>query len=197
MWIAMMIAMMLPTAMPTFVAYARAMRTGTQEAYDLRASKAWPLRVYAFAAGYLLVWLDFCIVATGLQLWLRSLTLLSPAMELRGWVAVTLLLVAGVYQLTGAKRACLNHCRSPLRSITGHWLNGIDGALQMGITHGIFCLGCCWALMLLLFVFGVMNPWAIVALTLFVLLEKLTPFGVWGSRFAGVLLIAAAAWLSR
>jgi len=101
-----------------------------------------------------------------------------------------LLMVAGIYQLTPFKRTCLDACRSPAAFIVQHWRRGVTGGFQIGLAHGLFCLGCCWALMLLLFVGGVMNLWWIAALTIFVLLEKIAPLGAQGGRLSGWLIIA-------
>ena len=106
-----------------------------------------------------------------------------------------MLLVAGVYQLAPLKRACLGACRSPLSFLMVRWREGRAGALQMGIAHGAYCVGCCWALMLLLFAGGVMNVPVVVALSLFVALEKLGPFGAQGARISGALLMAAGVWM--
>ena len=105
------------------------------------------------------------------------------------------MLLAGAYQLTPWKRACLAHCRSPAEFITRHWKPGVNGAFAMGCHHGLYCLGCCWALMLLLFVGGVMNLWWIAALTIFVLLEKLAAFGARGGWASGLILCALGGWV--
>ena len=102
--------------------------------------------------------------------------------------------LAGVYQFTPYKRSCLNSCRSPASFIAQHWNRGVVGAFRLGLAHGLYCLGCCWALMLLLFVGGVMNLWWIGLLTLFVLLEKLAPLGVQGGRLSGLLIIGLGIW---
>ena len=117
------------------------------------------------------------------------MTLNSPT------IGAALLLVAGVYQVTPLKRVCLQKCQSPLSFLMHHWRAGIGGAFRMGIDHGTYCVGCCWALMLLLFVGGVMNLAVIAALTAFVVFEKIGPFGVHGSRISGALLIAAGLWM--
>jgi predicted metal-binding membrane protein len=111
------------------------------------------------------------------------------------WTGGALLLAAGIYQFTPLKATCLRACQSPLSFIMQRWRAGTLGAFRMGADHGRYCLGCCWALMLLLFVGGVMNLWVIVALTAFVLIEKLAPFGVHSARLAGVALIALAVWM--
>jgi len=183
MWVVMMIGMMLPSAAPTLLLYAGVIRKGP----DCARARA---HVYAFASGYLLVWTAFSLLATVLQRFLAHWTLLSPMMESRRWLGGALLIAAGLYQLTPFKRTCLESCRSPAAFIAGHWQRGITGALRLGIAHGTHCLGCCWALMLLLFVGGVMNLWVIAALTFFVLLEKVAPLGVQGGRLSGLLLLA-------
>jgi predicted metal-binding membrane protein len=146
-------------------------------------------RVFAFAAGYLVVWIIFSLIATVLQLGLTKASLLSPMMELRSrWFGGGLVLIAGAYQFTPWKRKCLECCRSPVDH---------TGAFQTGLRNGLSCLGCCWALMLLLFVGGVMNLWWISVLTIFVVLEKLTPHWRQGTRLSGVLLLAAGIWILR
>lgn len=184
MWVVMMAGMMLPSAAPTLLLYARVVRSDPAAARP-RA------QVYGFAGGYLLVWTAFSLLATVLQRVLAHLLLLSSMMEARDRIfGGALLIVAGVYQLTPMKRTCLESCRSPAAFIARHWKRGVAGAFRLGVAHGNHCLGCCWALMLLLFVGGVMNLWWIGALTVFVLLEKVAPLGVQGGRLSGVLMIA-------
>jgi predicted metal-binding membrane protein len=188
MWVVMMIGMMLPSAGPTLLLYAGVLRKSPEAASA-------PARVYAFAGGYLVAWTAFSLIATALQLLLRHWLLLSPMMETRNHLfGGMLLLLAGLYQLTPYKRACLESCRSPAAFIVQHWRRGLEGAFRLGLEHGIYCLGCCWALMLLLFVGGVMNLWWIGLLTFFVLLEKLAPLGAQGGRLSGVLVIALGIW---
>jgi predicted metal-binding membrane protein len=185
MWLVMMAGMMLPSAAPTLLLYAGVVRRSEDGAHTAR--HAW-----AFAAGYLLVWGGFSLVATLAQIGLAQLLLLSPMMELRGpRPGAALLLLAGAWQLSAWKQGCLQSCRAPAAFIASHWRPHPSGALRMGLEHGWFCLGCCWALMLLLFVGGVMNLWWIAALTVFVLLEKLAPAGVQGGRLSGALLLLA------
>jgi predicted metal-binding membrane protein len=189
MWAVMMVGMMLPSAAPTLLLYAAVARKSPD-------GKSVPPRVYAFGAGYLAIWTYFSLLATFLQRLLSEALLLSPMMELenRMWSS-GLLLLAGVYQFTAFKGACLTFCRSPVEFITRHWKPGAGGAFRMGLEHGLYCLGCCWALMLLLFVGGVMNLWVIAAITLFVLLEKTAPFGRQGGRLSGVLLLGLGLWV--
>ena len=188
MWVAMMAGMMLPSAAPTLLLYAVVVRKGQDGARPGTC-------MYAFASGYLLVWTAFSLIATVLQRLLAHWTILSPMMEARSRVfGGALLIVAGVYQLTPYKRTCLESCRSPAAFIAQHWQRGTVGGFRLGVTHGLYCLGCCWALMLLLFAGGVMNLWCIGALTVFVLLEKLAPYGAQGGRLSGLLLLAFGLW---
>jgi predicted metal-binding membrane protein len=187
MWSAMMLGMMLPSAAPLLLIYGAVLR---------RSGEPAAARVYAFAAGYLLVWTAFSLGATALQFALRALGLLSPMMEARSLaLGGALLLLAGAYQFTPLKRSCLDSCRNPAVYLSQGWRRGAGGALRMGLGHGLYCLGCCWALMLLLFVGGVMNLLWIAAISVFVLLEKLAPRGVQGGRLSGALLAAAGAAL--
>jgi predicted metal-binding membrane protein len=188
MWAVMMIGMMLPSATPALFSYASVIRSGPQNERAL-------VHVNAFAAGYLVIWTGFSLVATVLQLSLAHWLLLSPMMEARTrWFAGALLLIAGVYQFTPFKRSCLECCHSPAASIARQRKHGIGGGFRLGLAQGLSCVGCCWALMLLLFVGGVMNLWWIGALTIFVLLEKLVPFGVQVSRLSGVMIVGMGLW---
>jgi predicted metal-binding membrane protein len=188
MWAVMMAGMMLPSASPVLLLYGAMIRRATPRAAGRQ--------LYALATGYLVVWVLFSLGATAFQRALASLLLLSPMMEMTSPTAgATLLLVAGVYQLTPIKHACLRTCQSPLGFLMSRWRPGVRGAFVMGLRHGLYCVGCCWALMLLLFAGGVMNLAVIAALTVFVAFEKLSLFGRHGARISGVLLIAAGAWL--
>jgi predicted metal-binding membrane protein len=188
MWVVMMAGMMLPSAAPTLFLYAGVIRKSP----DGSRARA---HVYAFAVGYLLVWTAFSLMATVLQRVLAHWLLLSPMMDARSHVlGGSLLVLAGVYQLTTFKRTCLESCRSPVVFITQHWKSGVAGGFHLGAAHGLYCLGCCWALMLLLFVGGVMNLWWISALTFFVLLEKFAPLGAKAGRLSGLLMIASGLW---
>jgi predicted metal-binding membrane protein len=189
MWAAMMAGMMLPTATPIVLLYGGALRN-RPEPRDAGA------RIYALAGGYLAVWTLFSLGATALQRLLAGLLVLTPMMEAASRpAAAALLAVAGLYQLTPFKRACLRACRSPLTVLGSYWREGIAGAFQMGVRHGLHCLGCCWALMLLLFAGGVMNLAVILALTAWVAVEKLAPFGEQGTPIAGAFLLASAVWM--
>jgi predicted metal-binding membrane protein len=189
MWSAMMTAMMLPSASPLVLLYAGALRAGGDAGV---AGKT-----YALAAGYLLVWVLFSAAATLLQRVLSSLLILTPMMEPAAPAATAVLLaMAGLYQLTPAKRACLRVCRSPLSYLVRYWPDRVSSAFGLGLRHGLYCLGCCWALMLLLFAGGVMNLAVIVGLTLWVLVEKVLPFGERAAQASGVALLVLAAWLA-
>ena len=190
MWAVMMAGMMLPSASPLLLLYgAAARRTGGDS-----GAGAWR-RIYALAAGYIVVWALFSAGATAAQRILSTLLIVSPMMTLTSRPATAAMLaLAGLYQLTPLKRACLHACQSPLSFMMHRWRARSIGAFRMGLDHGIYCVGCCWALMLLLFVGGVMNLTVIVALTVFVAMEKLLPIGAAAARVSGAGLIAAAAW---
>ncbi|MGB6428602.1 MAG: DUF2182 domain-containing protein [Methyloceanibacter sp.] len=186
MWLAMMVAMMVPSAAPMVLLYARHVRRRS-EAFGPYVPAA------AFLAGYVVLWLGFAALAVGLQWLLDTAGVLSPMMVVtHPWAAAGTLAIAGAYQLTPAKDACLSRCRSPVHFLADHWRSGITGAFHMGLVHGVYCVGCCWALMLVLFVGGVMNLTVILALALFVITEKYLPFGRALSRIAGLGTIAAS-----
>ena len=190
MWAVMMTAMMLPTATPLVLLYAAAARKHAEAGSPAR-------RIYALAAGYLLVWSLFSMLATALQRLLASSLLLTSMMEPATPVAGAVVLgIAGLYQLTPLKRACLRACRSSLGFIVQRWRGGAAGAFRLGLDHGTHCLGCCWALMLILFAGGVMNLVVIIALTVWVMVEKTAPFGERTSIASGVVLLAIAVWMS-
>jgi predicted metal-binding membrane protein len=154
-------------------------------------------RTSLFVVGYLLVWAAFSLLATSAQGLLHSAALLSPMLATTNTIlAAILLLVAGFFQWTPYKYTCLHHCRSPLSFLLNHWRLGSLGAVQMGAEHGGYCLGCCWALMALLFVAGVMNLLWIAVLAALVLVEKVAPAGHYISRIAGVAFIVWGIWLA-
>lgn len=179
MWAVMMVAMMAPTAAPMTLVYAAVARKAAREHHPVAPT-------FVFVAGYLAIWALFSIVATTAQLGLDHLALLSPAMVLTSpWLGGALLTATGIYELTPLKHACLAHCRAPAHFISKHWRSGTAGALRMGLQLGAYCLGCCWILMALLFVGGVMNLLWIAAIAAFVLLEKTMPYAQTGSRVIG------------
>jgi predicted metal-binding membrane protein len=189
MWAVMMTAMMLPSAAPLVLLYAGALRS--------RGVEPAGRRIYALAAGYVLVWALFSVCATALQRFLSAALILTPMMEPALPLAAAIILTAaGLYQLSPFKAACLRVCRSPLAYLLQHWGSGdTRAAARIGAGHGLHCFGCCWAMMLLLFAGGVMNLVVIVALTLWVLVEKLAPFGERTPAVTGVVLLALALWV--
>ena len=182
MWTVMMVGMMAPAVAPVLLLFAEA-RAGRSEC---SASPA----VLAFGLGYATVWTGFSAGAAFAQWGLHQTTMLSSAMAASSpHVAGAILMAAGAYQLTPWKSKCLTHCRSPLGFLMTNWRDGKFGAFQMGLRHGVYCLGCCWALMCVLFVVGVMNLLWVAALTGFVLLEKIGPTGVIIARVAGAAMV--------
>ncbi len=183
MWWVMMAAMMLPSAAPLILLFAAVQR-------KQREANSPFVPTGFLVAGYLAVWAAFGAVATLLQWGLDLSALLTMSMSVTSrMLGATLLVVAGLYQFTPVKGACLRHCRSPLAFVTAHWRPGSSGAFRMGLTHGVFCLGCCWVLMSLLFVGGVMNLLWIGGLALYVLVEKVMPRGHWIRYLSGGLLV--------
>ena len=169
MWAVMMVGMMLPSAMPMILLYS---------AVERKRASGPLLRTSVFVFGYLVVWTGFALLAAGLQKLLADVALITPAMALASrTIAGGVMIFAGVYELTPLKQACLRLCRGPVAFVTAHWRAGLSGALQMGVRHGLYCTGCCWALMLLLFVGGVMNFAWILGLAALILAQKLAPGG--------------------
>jgi predicted metal-binding membrane protein len=191
MWAVMMIGMMTPSVAPMIMIYARVGRQGAQQGKPLAPSAY-------FGAGYLLAWIGFALLATSAQWALDRSGLLTPTMAGANDVfGGAVLIAAGLYQWTPLKEACLFHCQSPLTFILRHggFRGDPAGALALGVRHGIYCMGCCWALMVLLFVGGVMNLFWIAALAILVLLEKVIPSGRIIARVAGVIFMAAGGWI--
>lgn len=188
MWTVMMAAMMLPSLAPALLLYGGICRSDA-------AGGSPALRVNAFAAGYLLAWAAFSALATLLQWQLSERGLLDMMMTLSDARAgAAALILAGAYQWSPFKQTCLSRCRSPAGFISDHWRRGVPGALRLGFDYGLYCLGCCWALMLVLFASGVMHLGCIVLLSLLVLTEKSTPHGVAAARICGLLLIGGGLW---
>ena len=184
MWWVMMVAMMLPSAAPMALLFAAINRRQ-------RARAAPYVATGYFLSGYLLAWAGFSLIAVGLQWLLDQSGLLSAMMQSTSAVlGGVLLVVAGLWQITPLKHACLRHCRSPVFYITTHWRSGRLGALKMGLGHGGFCLGCCWFLMVLLFYGGVMNLYWIIGLAVYVLIEKVVPAGQRLALLVGPVLVA-------
>jgi len=188
MWSVMMVGMMVPSVAPTILLYANMARRGREAGKTLPA--AW-----VFTAGYLAAWTGFSLVVTLLQLALSQFGLISPMMaSTNAWLTGGLLIVAGIYQWLPLKDVCLEFCRSPLAVLIGHWRPGAKGAFIMGFENGLYCVGCCWALMLLLLAGGVMNLGLVALVAGFVIVEKLLPFGQHTARAAGLLLVALGLW---
>jgi len=189
MWWIMMVAMMVPSAAPMILLFATVNRRN-------RATGSPYVPTAIFAAGYLVAWGLFSLLATGLHWVLDQAGLMSAEMSSRSAVLGGLfLLLAGVYQLTPWKHACLRHCRGPLDFVLRHWRPGAMGALSMGLRHGALCVGCCWVMMGLLFVGGVMNLYWITAIAALVLLEKLFPRGQVLGYFSGLAFAAWGTWI--
>ena len=184
MWAVMMVAMMVPSAAPMLLLFASVNRKRRLESRPFVPTSV-------FLSGYLAVWTAFALLATLGNWGLHQASLLTSMMggSSSGYLGGGLLMVAGAFQWSQLKYACLTHCRSPLSFLMSDWREGTRGALMMGLVHGRYCLGCCWILMALLFVLGVMNLVWIAALAAFVLAEKVVPAGNKVSKVTGVLLI--------
>jgi predicted metal-binding membrane protein len=182
MWTIMMAAMMIPSATPTALLFTAMERE--------RAPAAARGRAAAFIAGYFGVWIAFSAVATFVQALLHDAAMISPMMtSTNRYLSAAILIATGLYQWTPLKLVCLRQCRTPLGFLMTQWREGVRGAANMGMRHGLFCVGCCWLLMSLLFVAGVMNLIWVAILTTAVAVEKLLPRGEWLARGFGVLLI--------
>ena len=188
MWAVMMVGMMLPSAAPLILL--------VLGVYRRRGDRHTRLNSLLFVGGYFLVWAMFSLVAAASQIVLHRAALLSTDMAARSKVlTAAILIIVGVYQWLPIKNTCLAHCRSPLDFLSRHWREGLKGAVRMGFFHGLFCVGCCWALMTLLFVAGVMNLLWVAAIAVFVLVEKLSRQGPLFGRVAGALLITWGAYV--
>ena len=185
MWFVMMVGMMVPSVAPTVLLFDRVARRS--------ASGATLARTVPFVSGYLLVWGAFSAAATALQVELITAGWIDAmGVAARPWFTAALLAGVGLYQWLPAKRACLDHCRSPVQFLVEQYRPGVSGALRMGVGHGLYCLGCCWALMLLLFVGGVMNLLWVAVIAAVVFAEKLLARGEWLRRAIGIVALAAA-----
>jgi predicted metal-binding membrane protein len=190
MWAVMMIGMMLPSAAPMLLIHARVARHSVTQGKPI-ATTGW------FAAGYILAWSVFSVGATIAQWALERALVLTPMMASASDIfGGSVLIAAGLYQWTPLKDRCLSHCQAPLHFIQHHggFRKDASGSLRLGLKHGLYCVGCCWVLMALLFVGGVMNILWIAAIAIFVLLEKVIPVGRLIARTAGVGLIALGLW---
>ena len=189
MWSVMMVAMMLPSAAPMTLLFARVQRSRA-------AGGPAAIAVACFVGGYVLVWTAWSILAALLQWAFQSTLLISHQLVLQSAsLAGGFVIVAGIYQLTPFKNVCLTHCQSPIGFFITHWREGRAGALEMGAHHGAYCVGCCWALMGLLFVVGAMNLAWVAGLSAYVVLEKVFP-RLAASRLVGVALVGWGLWLA-
>jgi len=189
MWTEMMVAMMIPSAAPMILTFATVQRKRREQRRPF-------VPTGIFLSGYLLAWTIFSALAAIAQWILHAKALLSPMMIGNNQIfGGALLVAAGIFQFTPLKNACLTQCRSPLNFLLTDWREGKFGAFVMGLKHGAYCTGCCWILMLLLFVAGVMNLFWIAAIAIFVLAEKITPKSFRLGKIAGALLIAWGAWM--
>jgi len=189
MWVVMMVGMMLPSASPMILMFAKINR-------DQRNKGEPFVQTGVFVAGYIAVWSAFSLIATVLQLNLQNAGYLSAMMASTSSTYSGLAFIAvGVYQWTPLKNACLRHCQTPLSFLMTRWREGTGGAFRMGLSHGAYCIGCCWGLMVLLFVGGVMNLLWVAAITIFVLAEKFMQPGPWGPRISGGALVAWGVWI--
>ena len=183
MWLLMMVAMMMPATLPWLLAM------GTLSKPSLGGGSLPGASVGLFTVGYFSVWLAFGVVGATLQLGLRGVGVLGTELALAAPLGGLVLAAGGLYQMSAFKAACLRHCRNPMSFFLSRWRNGPVGALGMGFSHGVFCLGCCWALMLLGFVLGLMNLVWMAVLTVVVCIENLAPRGPAVSRALGIGLI--------
>jgi predicted metal-binding membrane protein len=187
MWALMMVAMMVPTAAPITLVYAAVARKAASQDSPVAPT-------FVLVAGYVSIWVLFSVAATFAQMGLDRVAILSPMMVSRSPLfGSAVLIAAGVYQFTPLKHSCLKHCRAPAHFISQHWRSGAAGAFRMGVRLGAYCVGCCWVLMLLLFVGGVMNLVWIAAIAIFVLVEKVVPHATTGGRIVGATMILAGA----
>lgn len=189
MWAIMMVAMMTPSAAPMILTFAGLNRRRNPNEITGGTS-------ITFLAGYLIVWFSFSGIATLIQWGFHSIGLLSlELISVTPLIGAILLILAGIYQFTPLKYTCLSNCRTPVSFLATEWRDGTKGALVMGLRHGLYCLGCCWTLMLLLFVTGVMNLLWVALIAGYVLIEKVSPAGQWISRVIGLLMIGWGVWL--
>jgi predicted metal-binding membrane protein len=188
-WWAMMPGMMLPSAAPMILTFATINRR-KRERGEVYAPTA------VFTLGYILAWGVFAAAATVADWALEQAALISPATQaLAPLWAAAVVAAAGLYQLTPLKTACLSHCRSPFDFVLNHWRDGRAGALRMGWAHGLYCLGCCWFLMALMFAAGIMSLLWMAVIAAFVLIEKLFPKGEWIARLGGIAMLGLAVYL--
>ena len=189
MWSVMMVAMMLPSAAPMILVFSAVNKKRLGDGREF-------VPTYIFVIGYILIWIAFSLFAASLQWLLHSLLILSPELKIISPMASsTILILAGVYQFTPIKNKCLKNCQNTFGFVTEYWREGKKGAFIMGLRHGLYCLGCCWVLMSLLFVAGVMNLLWVALIAVFILIEKIVKVGNWLSSTLGTLLITWGFWM--
>jgi len=189
MWVVMMVAMMTPSATPMILTYVGIKNKRQPDQTSIPGT-------IIFLLGYIIAWSLFSVVVTGVQWGLHAATMLSDDMvSASNLFSGLLLILAGIYQFTSLKNMCLSHCRTPLGFLLNEWRDGTSGALRMGVQHGLYCIGCCWLLMALLFVVGVMNLLWSAVIAGIVIVEKVMPGGQWVSRAIGLLVGGWGVWL--
>lgn len=189
MWAVMMVAMMTPSSTPMILAFAGLNRR--RNVNENTGNKS-----LSFLAGYLIVWFSFSAIATLIQWGLHSVGALSPeVISVTPLIGAIILILTGIYQFTPLKYVCLSNCRTPVSFLVTEWRDGTSGALIMGLRHGLYCLGCCWTLMLLLFVTGIMNLLWVALIAGYVLIEKVTPAGQMISHAIGLFIFGWGVWL--
>jgi predicted metal-binding membrane protein len=187
-WVVMMSAMMFPSILPMVLTFGFVQRRRRDRGSVERAVSAW-----VFVSGYLLTWTAFGVLAYGLYVGVRSLSIPALSWDRGGpYLAGGVLLAAAIYQLTPMKDACLSRCRAPLDFVLTHWRDGRSGALRMGLVHGAWCVGCCWGLMAALFALGVMSLTWMIAVAGLIAIEKLLPWRELANRLVAATLVALA-----
>jgi predicted metal-binding membrane protein len=188
-WWAMMPGMMLPSAAPMILTFATINRRKRERGQPF-------VSAIVFTSGYLIAWGAFGIFATAVDWGLERVALISPMTgRLIPILGAVIVAATGLYQLTPLKSVCLTHCRSPFDFVLNHWRDGRTGSVRMGLEHGLYCLGCCWFLMTLLFAAGIMSLLWMAVITVFVLVEKLFPSGDWIARVSGIAMLGFAIYL--
>jgi predicted metal-binding membrane protein len=185
-WVTMMAAMMLPSVAPMVLAYAR-----VGKARPVRAPTA------VFVSAYFAAWACYGVVAYGAYRLIDAVDMGALAWNEAGaWVAGVAIVAAGIYQLTPLKDVCLRHCRSPIHFLAHGWRDGARGAFRMGFTHGLYCVGCCWGLMLVLFTLGVMSLFWMAVIAGLIFAEKILPRGEWLTGVIGIAFVALGLWIA-